>query len=548
MLAAGERAVSPLIVADFKGDVRARAARHGELFADRIRESGIIDFYRDYCERHLLAHGHGSVKAAVGLLHSLCARRLSPEAREAVAGFSAAGGFDERLIAQSLAMPDVLNYLIGFGAKWSRRISSLGCTSAAAWGDYAKDGKLRYARNLDFPGNGIWDRFPLVSRHRPDRGIPYVTVGAAGSFLDGITGINQEGLTVALHQHISTDVAILSNGRPILDLAWTLLNTCRNMNEAVELARSWTPTSCWTVVLTHWKDRQAAAVELTPSRSSLQRHVDGLFVRANDFEDPSLKTDELDYPAWRESSRLRVARGQQILRKNKGSVDAAVMAGLVGDLFDIEQDAYRALGQTITQPHNMTSVVFEPEDGVLWAAEGQAPACQGPYRRVPLWEEKPAGEFLEGLSDPLLPHQRKAFQSYLGGVAAWQRERNPGEACKHLAQSTVLDPAEPIYRYLHGLVALTRENVPEALESFSAGASLPDFSHRRSAQRLWSARCHDIQEERSKAVAIYEDLSENISIKPSVRTAAKKGLSSAFSRDELTSIKPDFFHFDVYKY
>lgn len=548
MIESPERTVSRLLVVDFKGSTRERAAAHGERFSDTVRETGIIDFYRDYCERHLLARGHGSARTAVGLLHSLCASRLSPQAREAVAGFSEAAGFDERFIAQSLAMPDVLNYLIGFGAKLTRTLSSLGCTSAAAWGDYAKDGKMRYARNLDFPGNGIWDRHPLVSRHRPTQGIPYVTVGTAGSFLDGITGINEEGLSVALHQHITTDVAILSKGRPILDLAWNLLNTCSSMNQAIDLARSWKPTSGWTVVLTHWKERQAAAVELTPTRSSLQRHTDGIFVRANDFEDPTNKADELDYPAWRESSRLRVARGLDIIRKNKGSVDAAVMAGLVGDHYDMGQDSIRALGQTITQPHNMTSVVFEPEDGVLWLAEGDAPTCQGPYRKVPLWDQQPAGELLEGLSDPLEPHQRKAFQSYLGGVHSWQRERNPGEAVKRLADSTILDPQEPIYRYLHGIVALTREHYPEALESFSAGACLPDFSHRSMAQRLWQARALDLLNERPKATAIYKDLAENTNIKPTIRKAADKGLAVPYARESLASIQPDFFHFDVYRY
>ena len=212
------------MVADFRGSDLERARQHGERFGEKVVQSGILDYYLSFCEQQLLARPSWFERLAVRAVHHMIARRHSPQASEMIKGFCAGSGMPAGRVARALAMPDALNFLSGS----HYRRSSAGCTSVAVWGGCTEGGKFLYCRNLDFPGNGYWDRFPLVARHKPDRGVPYVSIGTAGTVLDGITGINEEGLSVALHQHMSTDVGLLSGNRPILDLAQHALQHCRS--------------------------------------------------------------------------------------------------------------------------------------------------------------------------------------------------------------------------------------------------------------------------------------------------------------------------------
>lgn len=537
-----------LQIADLRGNSLQRGRQHGEMFAEKIRKSGIVDFYHAYCEKELLLHAPNSARRAFRLLHTLCASRQSPHARSLISGFGQASGFDEKILARCVSMPDALNYLIGLNGKLTGAVPALGCTSAAVWGDYSQDGRFLYARNLDFPGNGFWDQHALLTRNKPDQGIPYVSIGTAGNMLDAVTGINEEGLSVAIHQHLSTDVGIVTGGKPILNLALQILQFARSTDEAVRLASGWKTTSGWTLVLTHWKERRACLLEITPRRMAVHRFSEGKMVRSNDYLDPALKKNEIDYPCWRESSRLRAFRADQIIEQNKGRVDAEILARLLSDHLDADRGRLRAFTQAIAQPHNMTSVVFEPERGIAWIAEGKAPVNAGSYRKVALWENAQPDELLKNVADPLSPKHREAFNLYLDAYSGWQKIKDPAAALPKLGQTAAGDPEEPVYRYMHGLFALKCGDPESAADSFGAGAAMPDYHHRSSAQRLWQARCLDLLGKRGQALPLYRDLAQSGKIKPRVRRAAEQGLARPYAGKNIKTVMPDFFIGDVFRY
>ncbi len=260
--------------AEFSGSAKARGERHGELFGAAARESGAMDFFRDYCEREALGGPTPVASRVLDALHRRFAARLSPDARALASGFCRASGFDEPGLLKALVMPDVINYLVGAAGR-ALSAPTLGCTTVAAWGDYTPDGKFLYGRNLDFIGNGLWDKNQLVARHRPDRGIPYVSLSSAGCVLDGITGVNEEGLTVDLHQHISTDVGYWPGGRPILDLGLEVLQFARTIEDAIAIVERNPTTSGWSLVVTHWKQKRGAVLERSPRHFGVQHHREG---------------------------------------------------------------------------------------------------------------------------------------------------------------------------------------------------------------------------------------------------------------------------------
>lgn len=534
--------MSRLLCATLTGTARERGRRHGELFGAQARESGVLEFYRDLCNREIFAELPAPAGAVLDRLHGLFAARLSPETRERVEAFARAARLPEAALLEGMAMPDVINFLVGLTGR-ALGAPTLGCTSAAAWDGYTEDGRLLYARNLDFPGNEVYDRFPLVLRHRPDRGVPFVSIGCAGSAADGVTGINEEGLSVALHQHYSAEAGPWPAGRPILDLGARVLQDCRDIDAAVELASSWPTTSGWSLVLTHWKKREAAVIQKTARRTVVRRERGGLLVHTNTYDDPALRATELCRPAFVESSRLRRKRAEHLLEGRRGRVDAKTLAGLLNDRLDLDRGLVRAFGQAIHQPYTVTSVVMDPERGELWVAEGPAPVCEGPFRRVALWEDKPPGDALSP-AELLPPERRPAYGRFLAGYTAWTRRRDAERASSELDAAVAADGSDPLYLHLRGLFALKAGDFRKAADSFSAGAELPDIAHRRAAQRLWGARALDRLGRRAEALTLYASVTAERPTAP-LFAAAQKGLSRAYTGGR---IMPDFLYADAYAY
>jgi hypothetical protein len=534
--------MSRLLSATVKGSALARGRAQGELFGAQARDSGLLEFYRGFCAREIFSELPGPIGGALDRLHGLFAARLSDDSRQRAEGFAQAAGLPARRLVEGLTMPDVLNFIMGVSGR-VMSAPTLGCTSAAAWGDYTEDGRLLYARNLDFPGNEVWDRYPLVLRHRPDQGIPFVTVGCAGSIADGITGINEEGLTLALHQHYSTEAGPWPGGRPILDLGAEVLRTCKDLDAAIALCSSVNTTSGWSLVLTHWKKREACVIQKTARRTAVHRSRDGSLVHANTFEEEALRATEIARPAFSESSRLRAKRAAALLEAAKGRVDATMLAGLLNDRLDSDRGLVRAFGQTIHQPYTVTSVVMDPERGCLWMAEGAAPVCETPFRRVALWSDEVFPETIAP-HDPLPPAKRAAYGRYLNAYNAWMRRRDADAARSEMAAAAAGDAEDPLYRHLHGLLSLMAGDHAGAHSSFEAGAALPDIPHRRHAQLLWQARAADLLGRRPDASRLYAAVAAERPTAP-LLAAAQKGLSRPY---RAAKILPDFLYADAYVY
>ncbi len=529
-------------IEEFSGGARRRGEQHGERLGAAARESGVMEFFRDYCEREVLGGPVPFASAVLDRLHKRFARRLSPDARDLIAGFCRAARMDERATLEAFVMPDAINYLIGAGGR-GMSIPTLGCTTAAAWGDYSEGGRFVYGRNLDFIGNGIWDKNQLVARHRPDKGIPFVSLSSAGCVLDGITGLNEEGLTVDLHQHINADLDYWPGGRPILDLGLEVLQHARTIEDAIAIVERKPTTSGWSLALTHWKERRAAVLERTPRRMAVQHHRDGRFAFTNTYRGEPLRAFELDAPAFRESSRLREKRAWQILEENRGKITAATIAGLLGDHLDCERGKTRAFAQCIAYPNNLTSVVIEPERGVLWLGEGPAPMCDSRFIRVPIWKGEASSEFLRN-EGSLGDGQREGLRGYVEAVKAWQLERDAAGAAAALGEAVASDPEDPAFRLMHGLFLLKSNEHAAAADAFEAGAALPDLPHRSASQRYWRARAFDALGRRGEAIALYREAARLASFAP-LKKAAESGVHRARKTGRII---PDLAHADAHAY
>ena len=475
-----------LHAATFAGSERRRGELHGERFGAAIGESGVLRFFHGYAEQEVLGGPAPIASSLLRGLHSLFASRLSPAAGELCAGFSRAAGMPEAELRRALVMPDVINTLIGVNARLSG-LPALGCTSVAAWGSYTPDGRLLYGRNLDFLGHGFWEANQLVARHKPEKGLPFVSLSTAGCVLDGITGINAAGLTVDLHQHVNRATDIW-RGRPVLDLGLQVLQHCHTISQAAEAAASWPTSSGWSLVFTHWKEKRAGVVERGAGRWAVMKASGESLAWTNTYQDPALRAGELANPPFRACSDARLARAGELLEEKRGILDPAGVAAILGDHWDAGTGRVRAFAQCISQPHNLTSVVIDPENGVLYAAEGPAPVCETPYRKISLWDDSEPGEALPRDPSPLSAGQKAGYAAYVSALAAWHVRRDPRAALAALREAARHDPEEPVHRFMQGVFELKAGESAAAAEAFAAGAAMPDLPHRRQAQRLWRER------------------------------------------------------------
>jgi hypothetical protein len=227
-------------------------------------------------------------------------------------------------------------------------------------------------------------------------------------------------------------------------------------------------------------------------------------------------------------------------------VSAAVVASILGDHYDMERGKIRAFAQCIAYPNNLTSVVIEPEKGILWLGEGPAPMCDSDFKKVKLWEqnEGACGERLS-LSPQLNQAQREGLKAYVRGVISWQNRRDPVGASQAMRQAVQNDPEDPAYRLMDGLFRMQNQDWKGAAESFEAGASFPDLPHRSATQRYWRGRAMDILGKRSEAVALYNDALAQSTFKP-LRQAAEKGLHRPQKPNR--RMIPDLAHADAHAY
>lgn len=330
---------------------------------------------------------------------------------------------------QGLAEPYIIyggsySYAVFFQALYDiyKDLTNGGCTGFVAQGQATADGKIYLARNFDFAKKGTFDDFKLIIFRHPHKGYAYVSV-AWLTMIGVVSGMNEKGLTLALHSANGKDTA--SRGLPANLMVAYILQKAATVKEAEAIVRN-TPSMGTYILLAADAQGDAAAIEFSAKKVGVRRDNPGAQSRqggmplmaTNHYLTPELAPDPQNQPRTKYGdSRYRWERLNSLLSANQGQIDPSHCAKILRDRLDILGRKLPLGDENAVNPaHNSYSVIFCPSDISFWVA--RAPMAWGEYRGFSFNKNAGAQDFVplpaNIPADPYIftPEYQKELWSY----------------------------------------------------------------------------------------------------------------------------------------
>jgi tetratricopeptide (TPR) repeat protein len=151
------------------------------------------------------------------------------------------------------------------------------------------------------------------------------------------------------------------------------------------------------------------------------------------------------------------------------------------------------------------SVVFCPEDGLVWVATGEAPTSRNRFVAFDLRCERRAHEAPSfSVDDGESAEARRAFARYRDAYVLHLDHGDASGALAAMDDACRLAPEEPVFHFLRGLLALELRAHAVAEQAFDRAIALGHpHPERRAAFHLWRARTRGEQGQRDEANADY---------------------------------------------
>jgi hypothetical protein len=179
-------------------------------------------------------------------------------------------------------------------ARKPRHRAGYGCTALAVSAAKTADGKHLHARNLDGEMYS-WNEVPvlfLIDETAGRRGWrKYAACGTAGLiYPGGISGINDAGLSVSLHQMSTTRYHsgfLFGQGAIAPYVEQRVLREAGTLDEAVDLVRSIRHFAAWTILCSEAATGKMVRIELNGDRVRVTR-AEGTMAQTNHFIHPDM--------------------------------------------------------------------------------------------------------------------------------------------------------------------------------------------------------------------------------------------------------------------
>lgn len=493
------------------GDDYEMGYQHGALLKHVIPR-GPLPALSTFLERTLSGElgtrgGRLVARALQNTVGGAISSRTPQHVLDGMAGLIDGAGISAESMRRAATMPDTFLWLMRQarvrGAPIAPRLGVpvLGCTSAFAWGGATADGAMLHGRNFDYPGVGTWDREQAVVFHRPKDGQPYVSLASPGILLGGITAMNAAGITLVVHQHMGCD-AIRIGGIGIGIAGDLVMRHAKNLDDARRILDDHPPSGCWTYLLGSADESRVLCYEVTPDGGECIWPEEETFGYSNIYLSEKLADREhIMYPSHWRNVGARFHRATNLLKEKKGEIVPDDVARILGYPGTPECRFAEAISVLFT----IASVVFRPTDRTFWIGVGPAPTSNRPLVAFSLEQEGPLDgtpDLTGGLIEN--PAAAEAFEVYREAYEAYFHEGDTKTAREKLARVRALQPNQPVYHFVDGLVALAERDAAGAEAAITRAIEIGHPQAERVASfHLWRGRARDTLGRRDEAIADY---------------------------------------------
>lgn len=264
----------------------------------------------------------------------------------------------------------------------------MGCTGVVASGEYTDHGQQIHGRNFDSGFLGVFEKYPVILRHTPDRGVPYMGMSTVGlHYSGGISGMNEAGMSISTHELRTLNYRTLYPLRLDLNpfnfkllkrksgvtapyLANKILKEARSIDEAVELVKKTGNFGAWSFLVSDAKTGEAASIEISGDVVRVAKRVKGHMAQTNHFLHPDTKKDNFEYSINKSlESRARLSLVEKSLEDSKGIIDVEWGVNLLSGHQDFYQ-GLRSFGRTVSKVYTSMSHVMDTTNKEFWFSNG----------------------------------------------------------------------------------------------------------------------------------------------------------------------------------
>ncbi|MBA4367066.1 MAG: hypothetical protein C0403_05440 [Desulfobacterium sp.] len=440
-------------------------------------------------------------------------RNMPEEYLEELRGLADGSGIEYRMIFISNFLSDLtmamLPEVIGKKAKNFGVYSE--CSDFAASGKATKDGKLIVGRNTDYSGQGRWMAHQTLIFYKPKKQYAYVNVTTAG-MLKCNSAMNEKGITMG--GHFMGFAGATPEGVSFTIFENEIMRKAGSIDEALKILRSGRIGGSFGLVIADGRTGDAIVVEAAGDRLGVRKMKRGSICLTNFATTPELRGVDLlaKYNIMMRDLVGRYKQLERLIEKNYGKITPHLGAEFMGDHDDIVAGQERPVGYVVGNTINVTSVVFQPGDGLFWVATGLEPACMSRYLGFDFKSE------MNGKKSQVTPHilngyrwKQKSYEEALGSyMAAYkaylENYRDTGAYMALLNRAREKAPRESVFIRILSQILIHRGEYDKAISLLSQSIEFPQANNERAIAYLHLGQACDLIGRRDDAMNAYNNI------------------------------------------
>lgn len=478
-------------VLSLKGDSFEMAFQHGKLLKQQVREGSLPQIAQsiENSLRNIIPNIPVVTNAVVNYFYKHYTEAIveysiensglsRDEALLEAYGLSEGSELPLDVVIRGAYGPESLQTILGEMMKGKTKFPVRGavneCTDFVARGALTSKGEMIIGRNTDYPLNGFFEKYTTVIYYHPTDGAQkYMAVTSAGVHTAGVIGFNESGLFLGVHTIPTTEVS--TKGNSVFIVGQEVLRRAKTFDEAIAYFRKYPSAAGWTYTLASVNENRVAAIELSNKNLAVRESKVDWHAQSNHYLTPLMSPKNLDLNASvNEDSRARLMRAEELMRQSTGNFGAQEAVNVLSDKWDPINQEVRGLGNVIAVHTTLSSAVFDPARGRVFVATTGAPISLGTYIELPTIQLFDRERGLSGQFEKLenrsfyenYPLVAKAEQKFIDAKTAFENEFDAKKANEILKEAVTLDPTNPGYSFVRGIMALKAGDFEDAETAF----------------------------------------------------------------------------------